>query len=599
MSFLGELKRRHVGRAALAYLAGAWLLIQVLETLFPIFGLPETSVRVVVVVLAIGFVPAVVIAWLFEWTAAGLVRDTDAPRSPARTPGPRRGDRVVIGLLTLAVVYFAADRYLFSESADLTRVERIAVDDATRHPADDVSVAVLPFAGDGDERRLHFAAGLTDAIRVSLAGVDDLRVTARQSAEPYGNSRHSIREIGRILNVQALLTGNVQRSAERIRVTAELLDAESESVLWAHVFDAMPAVEDVLDIQDRIAATVAGALQLEFRAGTAGGATEPRSLAALDAYHDGLYDLEAMIQTRGFEDEERVERAGDAFERAINADPGWALPRAMLGRLYHFRWNVTAEPGDLAASKRHIDDALRLDPGLAPALSAHAYLLSVEGEYDAALQEYERAVARGSTDAWWGLGLLYGTLGRQVEAVAALRRAVSSDPLVLALREQLAEAYYCAGEYREALDDFEKYFPLEPDTATVDRIRRADLYARTGNLDEAMRIAADIATEYDGDALIAAILVKAGLIERARAALAGTGETAPFVVLDIVPGAILLGEEDRALDMLEAAAATATATLRGPGRNGWIRKLQCSPEIRSLAGHPRYEALLESLGLPR
>ena len=116
MSFLSELRRRHVIRAMLAYLAVAWLLIQVLETLFPIFGLPETSVRVIVVVLGIGTVPVAIAAWLLEWTPSGVVRDADAHPETVRAPASRNFDRVVIVVLAVAVVYFAIDRFLLEEA---------------------------------------------------------------------------------------------------------------------------------------------------------------------------------------------------------------------------------------------------------------------------------------------------------------------------------------------------------------------------------------------------------------------------------------------------------------------------------------------------
>jgi len=605
MSLYEELKRRQVFRVALAYLAASWLLIQVLETLFPIFGLAETSIRVVVILLATGFIPAVVLAWVFEWTSSGIQRDADVERSQPSGPRSRNFDRAIIAVLTVAVVYFTADRFVIrssDNSGQLDQVELIARDYARTHPLDDASVAVLPFtASSDDERQVHFAYGLSDAIRVMLASVEQLRVVAKSSVERYAESSKSARQIGETLNVDRILSGTVRRSAETMRITAELIDVNTESVLWADRFDANMNLENVFDIQDRVAAAVVEQLGVDARAAARKASDErPQSIDAMDAYHDGLFAFNQLMQDQELaEDEEAalVQGAIEHFNRAINADPGWSPPRAMLGRLYHFRFNAGDDPSLLALSRRHIFDALLIDDQLATARNSNAYLMTIDRQFSAALEEYRQGKALGSADAAWGLGILYRYLGMHREAIKALQEAVSLNPLVLPIRWQLAQSYYCAGEYRAAIDDFETYFsPQEDDIAS--RILLANAYARAGEIPRAMAMANGIVELTGDESLIATVFIHAGDTERASAAIGALSETPPpFVTLDVVPAAILLGETEIALAMLEDAAAAVSAEIPPRGQLDWIWKLRCLPEIQGLDGHPRYNAILESFDL--
>ena len=165
MSFLDELQRRNVIRVAIGYLAGAWLLIQILETLFPIFGIPETSIRLVVIIAAIGFVPVLVASWYFELTPDGLKRDSEVRELQREAVSHRTADRLIAAVLTLAVVYFAVDKFVLDPARDAAEREVARQEgraDALVESFGDRSIVVLPFENLGSEEDAYFAVGITD-----------------------------------------------------------------------------------------------------------------------------------------------------------------------------------------------------------------------------------------------------------------------------------------------------------------------------------------------------------------------------------------------------------------------------------------------------
>ena len=238
---------------------GAWLLIQILETLLPIFGLPETSARIIVILLAIGFVPALVISWYFEITPEGLVRDADAPRT--KVSDGRTFDRVVAGVLTIAVVYFAVDKFVLDPARDAELLEAAKQDAVASLPAD-LSIAVLPFADlspAGDQQ--YFSDGISEEMINLLAGISELRVTSRSSAFQFRGDV-DLREVSKKLRVAHVLEGSVRMAGDRIRITAQLIDARTDTHLWSQNFDR--TLEDVFAIQDEIASEVVGNLKVRL-----------------------------------------------------------------------------------------------------------------------------------------------------------------------------------------------------------------------------------------------------------------------------------------------------------------------------------------------
>jgi TolB-like protein len=257
--FFNELKRRNVFRVAAAYLVSAWLIIQVVETTFPPFGFGDGAIRAVVIALSIGLIPVLVIAWVFELTPEGLKMDSDVDpaRSVTRTAG-RKLDRAIVAVLVLAVGYFAVDKFMLDPNRDAEQLElaREAVrNEAIIAEIGDRSIAVLPFADMSQERdQAYFSEGIAEELLNLLATIPEVRVTSRSSAFSFKDKGLSIPEIADRLRVSYVLDGSVRKSGDQLRISAQLIDAQTDTQVWSRNFDR--TLENIFQIQDEIAGDV-------------------------------------------------------------------------------------------------------------------------------------------------------------------------------------------------------------------------------------------------------------------------------------------------------------------------------------------------------
>ena len=194
MSFLNELKRRNVLRVGAAYIVAAWLLIQVAETIFPLFGFDDTPARLVVIVLSIGFIPCLILSWVFEITPEGLKRDADVDRDHSITQVTgKKLDRIILVVLALALAYFAFDKFVLDPARDKTKVETALQQGRTEALVEtygDLSIAVLPFVNmSSDPEQEYFSDGLSEELLNLLTKIPELRVTSRSSAFSYKGQR--------------------------------------------------------------------------------------------------------------------------------------------------------------------------------------------------------------------------------------------------------------------------------------------------------------------------------------------------------------------------------------------------------------------------
>jgi TolB-like protein len=463
MSLWGEIRRRNVHRVVIAYVAAAWLLIQVVETLFPVFGLSDAAIRTVVVVLAIGFVPAVFLSWAFEWTPEGLRRDSEvtapAPASAART---RRFDAAIIALLVLAVAYFAVDKFVFDPVRDTAREAQVAAEargDAIRQKYGENSIAVLAFedisaAGDLG----YFGEGIAEELLNLLARIPELRVAGRTSAFSFKDSPATIPEIGEALGVTYIVEGSVRTASDRIRITVQLIEAASDTHLFSRNYDR--DFDDIFEIQDEVAAKVVDELQISLL-----GERPHAKRVNPQAY--ALYLQARSISESSDIDEDVSVQTRSLLERALEIDPdyGEALS-AYAGHLYMFgEENVPWEETE-ARVRSMMSRALANDPDHANALNWMSWIaLDFDSDIETAAL-YKKRAHEAEPENYEVLASSLRSLpmfGRPDLAIKIGEYLIERDPLCMSCYVDVAMSYARLGDFAMAEAKLREVLTLNPD----------------------------------------------------------------------------------------------------------------------------------------
>jgi TolB-like protein len=333
-NFFSELKRRNVIRVAGLYLVGAWLVVQVAGTVLPMFGAPEWLPRTIVVLLAIGFVPAVIFSWVFELTPEGLKRDEEVvPEQSIAPQTGRRMDRMIIVVLVLALGYFAFDKFVLASRREAALVAS-AMPNESRSVINAKSIAVLPFENlSSDKENAYFTDGVQDEILTDLSRIADLKVISRTSVMQYKTgAQRNLREIGQQLGVAHVVEGSVQRAGNRVRVNAQLIDARNDAHLWAQTYDRDLA--DVFAIQSEIAKAIADQLQAKLSPNEKKAIEQPPTtdLAAFDLYSRA----KSLLITASFSATSEPDRrkAIELLDEAVKRDPSFFDAYCQLARAH-------------------------------------------------------------------------------------------------------------------------------------------------------------------------------------------------------------------------------------------------------------------------
>jgi len=434
------LKRRNVFRVGIAYVIVAWLLAQVLELVLDSFGAPQWVMKTVLVLLAAGLPLALLFAWAFEMTPDGLKREGEVDRSQSITASTgRRLDRAIILVLVLAIAFLLFDRFTgTARDADHTAIKTAegtsenALSAAPEEPAQAdqrKAVAVLPFQNlSTDAENAFFASGVHEDILTYLSRISGLRVNSRTSVQQYAGSQLNMKDIAAQLGARYVVEGSVRRAGNQGRVTAQLIDANTDEHLWAENFDR--ELTDIFAIQTAIAEEIVAQLQAELSP------SEAQMLAQQPTDNIEAYDL--FLQARAaMQSSEKTNlapwKAIDDLERALSLDPGYAQAWALLGlahgEAYWFMEDRTDER--LAKSKAAIDRALAIDPDLPEALIAMAmYHYRAFYDYPKALEQLLRARDRLPNDSMvhFNLGLVYRRLGEYEKSVDAFMESARLEP---------------------------------------------------------------------------------------------------------------------------------------------------------------------------
>ena len=457
-----ELKRRNVFRVAAAYIVAAWLVIQVVETIFPAFGFGDAAVRIATICLAIGFVVAVIFSWALEITPDGLKLEKNVDRSASITPHTgKKLDRMIILVLVLAVGYFAFDKFVLSGSREATIAESAREEgraEALIRSYGQNSIAVLPFRDMSPESdQEYFSDGIAEELLNLLAKIKELRVISRTSAFSYKNKDVSIAEIGRQLNVAHVLEGSVRKSGKSIRITAQLIDATTDTHLWSDTWDR--ELDDVFAIQDEIAAEVVDRLQVSILGNV------PTVRAAVpEAY-------EVYLKARkidAMDNAESMERAIALYRMAVKLDPSYApawvnLATARLNQASYF-----GAPMDEAfwAAREAAENSIEADPGFASGyfvLSDIALTQENDLERVAHYLQQGLAVSRRNTSDYAYAAFILGFLDASEVALGLLEYVTTHDPLEPIGHLNLGFNYIHEGRFEDAIESFQVVLGLRPE----------------------------------------------------------------------------------------------------------------------------------------
>jgi len=323
LSFFNELKRRNVIRMAGLYLVGSWLITQVASTVLPMFGAPGWIAPSIVMLLAIGFIPAMIFAWVFELTPDGLKRDSEVPEEKSIGPQTaQRINRLIVALLILAVFYFGLDKFVLAPKRAAALVADTLQTAKVKAAISDKSIAVLPFVDMSQAKDQEwFGDGLAEEILNALAKTPDLQVSARTSSFRYRDSNLAVPQIAKELGVAHVLEGSVRSTPQRIRVTAQLIRAADGFHLWSQTYDR--DVADMIEIQEDLARQIAVAMQtsMDPQALSAMAEVGTRSVEAYQAFVRGL--VKQATGTSG-----GLKEAYEYFEQARTLDPTFAAAHA-------------------------------------------------------------------------------------------------------------------------------------------------------------------------------------------------------------------------------------------------------------------------------
>jgi len=502
VSLFSELKRRNVIRVAAGYAVLSWLLIQVTDTLSDTLSLPDWTGRMVLLLLAIGLVPALLFSWVYELTPDGLKRESEiAPEQSVAAHTARKLDMAVIVLLVLAIAMFAVDR--FGGNRGQTPIP-VTADQATEVESDDgnqsltpvspiaapqleASVAVLPFTTRSrDEDDAFFSDGVHDDLLTQLSKISDLRVISRTSVMEYRDTTKNLRQIGQELGVSTIVEGAVQRSGATVRITAQLIDAQTDEHLWAETYDRELTAGNLFAIQTEIATSIAHALSATL---------SPEEQQALDRQlTDDLQALEAYQRARRNLQSFRLDEVRNSLielEYAIERDPGFAAAYALRSRFQTWNyWTIETDPVYLQRAWADIEAARAIDPEL-PEIDIAEGIYYYWGflDYPRALAVLEPALAAYPNDADLHMVVSWVNrrYGRFDVAIEHMRRAISLDPRSVEGPATLAETFLQMGRYDQLPAIIDAMDAIVPDAPRAIAIRADAALQRDGDPESSAR----------------------------------------------------------------------------------------------------------------
>jgi adenylate cyclase len=590
-NFFSELRRRNVYKVAVAYAVVAWLLLQAASIFLPAFDAPPWVMKIFIIVIIFGFPVALIFSWAFEITPEGIKLESEIDPNKSNT---RRTGRKIVAL-TIALAVVAAGLFVYQLVRPASRSILEGGAPATpgapglagaRPSIPEKSIAVLPFVDLSQARdQEYFCDGISEEILDALAKIEGLRVVARTSSFSFKGKNADVSEIAQKLNVQNVLEGSLRREGNRVRVSAQLVDAHNGFHVWSETYER--ELQGVFAVQDEITRAIVDALKIKLAIAPSA-QLQPNS-EAHDLYLQGLY----FSNKSGEED---LRRSLDFFQRALHKDPNYAKAWTGIAKAWEWLADVYVKPleaypamrtaaakaialdekeaeahvylgdsqrvlnWDVAGCDAELKRALQLDPncGIAHVFTALS-IASQGGAEAAALMHIREAVKVDPLSPIISsfAGFIDIAYGRLDEAVAEGRRTQSLDPNYLYQGSQLAVAYREKGMFAEAVELYKK----AGEVTGIPQPGLAITYAKMGRRSDAERVLNEVktfaATHYFAGEEIASIYVA-------------------------------LGDNDAAFQWLERAYNEHSGSLHG---------IVARPIFRPLHSDPRFAALLKRIGL--
>jgi serine/threonine-protein kinase len=437
-TFFAELKRRKVYSVAIAYVVAGWALAQGIAQVLPVFDIPNWVVRLLVVLIVLGFPVALTLSWFFDFTRYGIVR------TPDRAPQPR-------------------------------------IDAVDPSISQEKSIAVLPFKdlSAGPERD-YLGEGIAEEILTALSKVDNLRVAARRSSFWFKDRDAELSEVASKLNVEHVVEGSIRRDGNRIRVTAELTECCQGFTLWSETFER--EFQGIFALQDEITCAIVDALKLKLELAPA--TARAPSMEAYDLYLRGLFLSDKSS-------EEALRRSLEFFERALDKDPRFARAWTSIAKSWLWLADAYVEPLEAYSKVREAAvNAINIDDSEA---EAHVYLAETKRILDWDLRgaeaEYLRAfeIDSNSTTSNYFIAAFYAAIGEREKALTYLRRTAKIDPTSLWVSNFACEIYRYFGLTDEAMAAGERSLQLDPTFAYSEPLMAA-LYREMGRFDDAIAL---------------------------------------------------------------------------------------------------------------
>ena len=577
-NFFAELKRRNVYKVAIAYAVVAWVLIQIATQVFPFFEIPNWAVRLVVLLLIIGFPIALIIAWAFELTPEGLKRTEFADELPKKSARSHAWVYVIIIAGAISIALFFIGRYTSSKLSGNVEL-----------PAK--SIAVLPFENlSGNPENAYFTDGIQEEILMRLAKVADLKVVSRTSTVRYKRSPENLREIATQLAVANVLEGSVQRTADRVHVNVQLIKAASDTHLWAEAYDRK--LTDIFAVESEIAKTIADTLQAKLTAPERNAiAVQPtQNTEAHELYLKGRY---LWNRRTG----ENLKKALPYFQQAAEKDPNYALAYVGIADTYAVMPGYSAgSPQDcLPRARTAAQRALELDDMLAEAHASLGFILFHYFEFAASTKEFERAIELNpnypTAHHWFARTDLLAR-GQFDRAIAEMKRAVELDPVSPLFHAELGGLYMMARRYDDAIAQLRDTVEMDPEFYWGHRFLglALELKGATAEAIAEYQKAFELSDDPTALAFVAHAEANTGRPNDARQILARLTEAAKTRYVAAYAFAVIhlaLGEKDQALDWLEKNARDHAAP--------YSNLVKVDPYLDPLRGDPRFEALVSAI----